>query len=166
MAGKLPGAVGGLSGGQEGLGLEVLHEVSWRKEGAFDRKASNVLLGFGLGVEGGDFGILATGDLFDWRQSAEDDVLGPFFDSDVGDRLAAVVLDVQAVGAEGRRCHGEDGVRAGQSCVEGGSIEYIALDDSDLPLELLCLFRTGVAGDGSDLVLLGELWIVQHIVDD
>jgi hypothetical protein len=42
----------------------------------------------------------------------------------------------------------------------------ITLDDFDLLLELLGLLRVDITGDGTDLVLLGELWIVRHIVND
>ena len=129
-------------------------------------KASNVLLSFCLGLKVIDFGVLAARDLFDGRQSAEDDVLCTFLDGDVGDRLGTVVLDLKAVGAEGRHCHGEDGVHLGQSCLEGGPFEHVTLDDFDLLLELLGLLRVDITGDGTDLVLLGELWVVQHIVDD
>lgn len=55
-------AVGSPSWSQEDLGLEILHELSRRVECAPDVKASNVLLKFILGVEGGDFGVLAIGD--------------------------------------------------------------------------------------------------------
>lgn len=99
-----------------------------------------MLLSFCFGVERGDLGVLAARGLSDWRQSAENDVLGTSLDSDIGDRLATVVLDLIAVGAEGRHCHGEDGVRVGQSCFEGRTVEHITLDNFDLLLELLGLF--------------------------
>ena len=112
-----------------------------------------MLLSFCLGIEGGDFGVLAARDLCEWWQSAEDDVLGTFLDSNVGNRLATGLLDLQAVRPEGRCCHGEDGVRAGQSYLERGPVEHIALDDFDLLLELLGLLRVGITGDGTDLVI-------------
>ena len=120
-------------------------------------KASNVLFGFCLGIEGGDLGVFAARDLFDWRQTAEDEVLSTFLDSDIGNRLATVVLDVQGVGAEGRCCHGKDGVYASQSFLEGSPVEHVPLDDFDLLFELLGLLRVDITGDGTDLVLLGEL---------
>ena len=90
----------------------------------------------------------------------------PFLTADLGNRLTTIELDFQTIQAEGGRCHSEDGVRAGQSCLEGEPDEHIPLDDLDLLLELLSLLRVGITGDGTDLVVLGELWFVQHIVDD
>ena len=90
----------------------------------------------------------------------------PFSTTGVANRLTTIVLDFQSIQAEGGRCHSEDGVRAGQSCLEGRPDEHITPDDLDLLLELLGLLRVGVTGDGTDLVLLGEIWFVQHIVDD
>lgn len=58
------GAIGSLSWSQEGLRLEIRHKISRRVEGALDVKASNVLLSFCLGVEGGDLGVLAVRDLY------------------------------------------------------------------------------------------------------
>ena len=66
-----------------------------------------------------------------------------------------------------RRCrHGEDGVHASQSCLKGGTIEHVTINDFDLLLELLRFFRVDIPGNGTDLVLLGKLWILQYIVDD
>jgi len=150
-----PGAIGGLLGRQEGLGLVILHEIAGGVEGALDVvEASDIVLHFRLLVEGGDLGVLAAGDFFDSRQGAEDDVLDTFLDRDVGDRLAAVVLEFWAFGVEGGYRHGEDGVCACQGCFEGGRVEHIAVDNFDLLLELLGLLRVGVTGDGTDLVLL------------
>lgn len=39
--------------------------------------------------------------------------VSPFLDGDVGNRLATALLDLKAVRAEGRYCHGEHGVHAG-----------------------------------------------------
>ena len=80
VAGHDPGAIGSPSWSQEGLGLEILHEIPRGVKCALHVKASNVLLDFCLGVEGGDLGVVAAGDLLDWRESAEDDILGTFLD--------------------------------------------------------------------------------------
>ena len=89
----------------------------------------------------------------------------PFSTAGVGNRLTTVVLDSQAVRAEGGRCRGEGRVRTGQGCLEEGSVEHITQNDLDFILELLDLLGVGITGNGTDLVLLGELCVVQQIVD-
>ena len=57
-AGDSPGTIGSLSWRVEGF--EILHETSRRVEGAFDGKASDIMLNFCLGVEVGDLGVFAV----------------------------------------------------------------------------------------------------------
>ena len=66
----------------------------------------------------------------------------------------------------GPKIFAEDGVRTRQRGFEGGVVEHVALDDFDFLLELLGCCRVDITGDGTDLVGLRELRVVQNIVDD
>ncbi|KAI4166606.1 MAG: hypothetical protein LQ343_007912 [Gyalolechia ehrenbergii] len=73
--------------------------------------------------------------------------------------------DVATAGAQGRGSHGQDGIKAGQNYHER-PVVHLTLDDFDPAFERLGFLGIDVTSGSTDLVDVGELWIVQYEVED
>ena len=154
-----------LAGGTRlGVAAEVLHEETWGVEGALDLQPADVVFDLGLGVE--DVDILA-GDLLGGRGAAENEILSAGGDGGVGNLLALLDLLFFGSGAIFSGGEDEDRVCVLQGLLEQGFVVGIGLSELDaLGFEGLGGRLGGVAGNGTNLVLLAQIGVIEDGVDD
>jgi len=124
------------------------------------------LLNLVLAVKGRHV-ILVIGEDGACGLSTKDNLFDTGRDGRVGDRLSLTDLALLEIGdviGEGGEV---DSMGSLQDPWEGRSIVCVTLDNlGTLLLEGFGRGLVGVAADGADVVLLGQLWIVQESVDD